>query len=198
MEPQFPDFPPEVSCVRLAEIFGMLGEQANEEGRPGRSPGQAGWLGLDLRFDLHLVRASHAFYGICICCYGQGGWSGSRRHVGGEDVVRVTVEILASPVVTHRGTRIGMPRGNLDIPQVHARIQTAVMNACRSVCGPTDLLIPARRATRRTMRPARCRSRRRPSAARKTGPSVRSPMARSIARAVRGASGIVTTLPPLR
>jgi hypothetical protein len=31
-----------------------------------------------------------------------------------------------------------------------------------------------------------------------SGPSVRSPMARSIARAVRGASGTVTTLPPLR
>jgi hypothetical protein len=30
------------------------------------------------------------------------------------------------------------------------------------------------------------------------GPSLRSLMARSIARAVRGASGIVTTLPPLR
>ena len=39
---------------------------------------------------------------------------------------------------------------------------------------------------------------RRPSAARNIGPSVRSAMARSIARAVRGASGIVTTLPPLR
>ena len=39
-------------------------------------------------------------------------------------------------------------------------------------------------------------SRRRPSAARKMGPSARSPTARSIARAVRGASGIVTTLPP--
>ena len=39
---------------------------------------------------------------------------------------------------------------------------------------------------------------RRPSAATNTGPSVRSPMARSMARAVRGASGIVTTLPPLR
>ena len=36
------------------------------------------------------------------------------------------------------------------------------------------------------------------SAARNTGPSVRSLMAGSIARAVRGASGMVTTLPPLR
>ena len=37
-----------------------------------------------------------------------------------------------------------------------------------------------------------------PVRARNTGPSVRSPIARSIARAVRGASGMVTTLPPLR
>jgi hypothetical protein len=37
-----------------------------------------------------------------------------------------------------------------------------------------------------------------PSAARNTGPPVRSPTARSIARAVRGAIGMVTTLPPLR
>ena len=37
-----------------------------------------------------------------------------------------------------------------------------------------------------------------PSAARNTGRSVRSATARSIARAVRGASGMVATLPPLR
>jgi len=72
------------------------------------------------------------------------------------------------------------------------------MNACRSVCGPTFLAIPARRVTRRTTRAAPCRSSRLPSAARNSGPAVRSPTARSIARAVRGASGTVTTLPPLR
>ena len=70
------------------------------------------------------------------------------------------------------------------------------MNACVSVWGVTALPIPARRAILRMIRPAPCRSSRRPSAARNTGPLVRSPMARSIARAVRGASGIVTTLPP--
>jgi hypothetical protein len=63
---------------------------------------------------------------------------------------------------------------------------------------PDLLADPARRATRRTIRLAPCRSSRRPSDARKTGPSTRSPIARSIARAVRGASGMVTTLPPLR
>ena len=70
------------------------------------------------------------------------------------------------------------------------------MNACRSVWGVMALVIPARRAVLRTIRPAPWRSSRRPSAARKTGPSVRSLIARSIARAVRGASGMVTTLPP--
>jgi hypothetical protein len=59
------------------------------------------------------------------------------------------------------------------------------------------LVLTAWRATLRTIRPAPCRSSRRPSAVRNTGPSVPSPMARSIAPAVRGASGIATTLPPL-
>src|SRR5579859_5130333 len=40
--------------------------------------------------------------------------------------------------------------------------RAAVMNACLRVCGPTFLVIPGRRATRRTSRPAACRSRRLP------------------------------------
>jgi hypothetical protein len=88
--------------------------------------------------------------------------------------------------------------GFLDIAQRDASAQRGSDEAWRSVCGPTVLVIPARRAIRRTIHPAPCRSSRRPSAARKMGPSLRSPMARSIARAVRGASGPVTTLPPLR
>jgi len=75
---------------------------------------------------------------------------------------------------------------------------TAVMNASLSVRGGTALAIPAPRAALWTIRPAQCRSSRRPSAARNTGPQVRSPMGRPIARAGRGASGTVTTLPPLR
>jgi hypothetical protein len=74
----------------------------------------------------------------------------------------------------------------------------AVTNACRSVCGPTCLVIPTRRVTLRTIRAAPWLSSRLPSPARKSGPSVRSPMARSTALAVRRASGIVTTLPPSR
>ena len=43
-----------------------------------------------------------------------------------------------------------------------------VINACRSVCGPAGAVIPARRATRRAIRPAPCRSRPCPFTARKT------------------------------
>src|SRR5262249_58633227 len=74
----------------------------------------------------------------------------------------------------------------------------AVMNACRRVCGLIFLSRPARRATRRTIRLAQWRSMRWPSGRRKIGPSTRSPIARSRLRAVRGASGMVTILPPLR
>ncbi len=49
------------------------------------------------------------------------------------------------------------------------------MNAWRSVCGPISLAMPARRATRRTMRAAPCRSRRLPSLVVKIGPAQRSP-----------------------
>jgi hypothetical protein len=56
------------------------------------------------------------------------------------------------------------------------------MNAYRRV-GPIALTIPARRATRRTIRAAPWRSRRRPSLAVEIGPVARSPMARSTARA---------------
>jgi hypothetical protein len=75
-------------------------------------------------------------------------------------------------------------------------MHTVVINACLSVCGPTFLVIPACRANRRTIRPAPWRSSRRasPSAARKIGPSMRSPIAKSIVRAVRGASGMVAAL----
>jgi hypothetical protein len=44
------------------------------------------------------------------------------------------------------------------------------MNACRRVCGLIFFASPARRATRRTIRPALCRSIRSPSARRKIGP----------------------------
>jgi hypothetical protein len=43
--------------------------------------------------------------------------------VGGEDVVGVAVEVLACPVVTHRGSRVGVAGGDLDVLQVHACVE---------------------------------------------------------------------------
>ncbi len=127
------------------------------------------------------------------------GLPGGPRDIRGDDIGGVPVWAAVGPLwcrIVVRGSaceaaswtsRSGTPASS-----------AAIMNACLSVCGVTALAITARRATLRTIRPAPCRSSRRPSAARNTGPSVRSPIARSIARAVRGASGTVTTLPPLR
>src|SRR6266542_3384581 len=50
-------------------------------------------------------------------------WSGARCHVGGEDVVRVAVEVLAGPVITHGRTRIGVAGGDLDGAQVHPCVE---------------------------------------------------------------------------
>jgi hypothetical protein len=54
------------------------------------------------------------------------------------------------------------------------------MKAWRSVCGPIFLTSPALRATRRTIRPAACRSSRWPEEVVKIGPSQRSPMAQVV------------------
>ena len=35
----------------------------------------------------------------------------------------MAVEILTGTVITHRGTRIGVAGGNLDVTQVHARVE---------------------------------------------------------------------------
>jgi hypothetical protein len=49
--------------------------------------------------------------------------SGTGGHVGGEDVVGMAVEVLAGPVIPHRGARVGMAGGDLDVPQIHAGIE---------------------------------------------------------------------------
>ena len=57
MEPQFPDFPAKVTGIGLAEVFGVLGEQADEEVNPAEvAVGQAGQPGPDFGFDLNLVQ----------------------------------------------------------------------------------------------------------------------------------------------
>src|SRR5580698_9834432 len=46
--------------------------------------------------------------------------SSARGHAGGQDVVRVAVQIVACPVIPHRGARVAVAGGNLDIAQVDA------------------------------------------------------------------------------
>lgn len=116
-----------------------------------------------------------------------GSSAGGTGKEGGNHVGRVTVEGHAGAVVAHRGPRIGVAGCSWTSRSGTPASRAAVMNAWRSVCGPTGLLIPALRASRRTIRQAACRSRRSPLRPRKIGPSTRSPMAKSMARAVRGA-----------
>src|SRR5262249_51121697 len=49
--------------------------------------------------------------------------SGAGGHVGGQDVVRVAVKVLAGPVVAHRGARIGVPGRDLDVAELHACVE---------------------------------------------------------------------------
>src|SRR5690606_17833626 len=48
---------------------------------------------------------------------------GAGCHVGGEDVVGVTVEVLPGSVVAHGGAGIGVARGDLDVPEVYAGVE---------------------------------------------------------------------------
>ncbi len=43
------------------------------------------------------------------------------------------VQVLAGAVVAHRGPGVGVPRGDLHIPQVDAGIE--ITNVCLSMCG---------------------------------------------------------------
>jgi hypothetical protein len=49
--------------------------------------------------------------------------SGAGGHIGGQDVVRVTVQVLAGSVIPHRGARVGMTSRDLDVAQVDARVE---------------------------------------------------------------------------
>src|SRR6266508_2997213 len=44
-------------------------------------------------------------------------------HVRREDVVRVAVEVLAGPIVAHRGARIGVARGDLHVAEADAGVE---------------------------------------------------------------------------
>jgi hypothetical protein len=49
--------------------------------------------------------------------------SGAGGDVCGEDVVRVAVQVLAGPVIPHSRARVGVPGGDLDVPEVNASIE---------------------------------------------------------------------------
>jgi hypothetical protein len=136
------------------------------------------------------------------CCQAGGlpgsdlpGGSGDERR---DNIRGVPVQRSPGPVVPDRGARVGVRGRFLHVPQRHAGIERGCDERMPSVWGPIFLARPARRASRRTIRPAPCRSSRAPAGVVKIGPSHRSPTARSIARAVLGASGMTAFLPPLR
>jgi hypothetical protein len=116
---------------------------------------------------------------------------GSAGDVGGDDIGGVPVEGHSGAVVSHGGARVGVRGGFLHVPQRDACVESG-----RDEC----VAQPGRRGGRAGGRsaPRRARSSRSPAAVRKMGPSQRSPTARSIARAVRGASGMTAFLSPLR
>jgi hypothetical protein len=61
------------------------------------------------------------------------GLPGSAYEVGSHDVGGMLVQAAAGPVVSHRGPRVRMRGGFLDIAQRDPGIQRCVMNGCHSV-----------------------------------------------------------------
>jgi len=119
-----------------------------------------------------------------------GSGDGCGDYVGG-----VPVERDPATVVADRGARVSVGGGFPGVAQRHASIQTRGGNEGTPECvRAEDLGDPGAAGDPGAPR----RSSRRLSGITKLGPSRGSPMARSIARAVRGASGMVTTLPALR
>jgi len=128
---------------------------------------------------------------------GQSVLPGGTSDIGGDDVDGVPVQTAAGAVVSHGGPGIGVRGGFLHVPQRDPGVQRGSDERVPQRVRPDRLGDPGTAGHPAHDRPAQWRSSRCPSPRRKTGPSLRSPMARSIARAVRGASGTVTTLPPL-
>ena len=70
----------------------------------------------------------------------------------GDDVGGVAVEGHSGAVVAHGACAGRRGGGVLHVAQRHPGVEAAVMKAWRKVCGPIALVIPARRATRQTIR----------------------------------------------
>jgi hypothetical protein len=108
----------------------------------------------------------------------------------------VAVQVLASPVVPHRGARVGVTGGDLDVAQVGASVKHGRDGVAQHVrvC-PDDLDVGRLRKAVQAAGgrvPVRV-----PRLLIKTGPRVREPTARSIARPTAGGSGTRTILVPL-
>jgi hypothetical protein len=70
MEPQLPDFACQVAGVGLAEIFGALGEQADQKVHPAEVMiTQLAQPGSHFGLDPDFIEPGHASDDICICCY---------------------------------------------------------------------------------------------------------------------------------
>ena len=98
--------------------------------------------------------------------------SGAGGHVGGEDVVGVTVEVLAGTVVAHRGARVGMAAAIWTSRRSTPASSMVVTNVWRSMCGCVRAIwTPAVPARRRRRRVAACRSIRVPRLLSRIGPA---------------------------
>ncbi len=114
---------------------------------------------------------------------------------GDDDVRRVLVEALAAVIFGRGGAGVSVPGAICTSRSGTPASRAHMMKAAQHV-GCTAPM-PARLAIERIQPWAVRRSRRLPSWRSRIGPDVRSPMARSMVRAVRGASGMTAGLLPL-
>ena len=129
---------------------------------------------------------------------GPRGLPGGGRDVGGDDVGRVPVQAAAGPVIPHRRPRVCMRGGLLHVAQRHPGIESGGDEGVSQRVGRDGLADPGAADSLGDDPPGAVPVESSPIGARNTGLSVRSRMARSSARAVRGARGMVTIFPPLR
>ena len=102
------------------------------------------------------------------------------------------------PGLPDRGSRVRMRRCLLHVPQRDPSIQGGGDEGVSQRVGCDGLADPGAAGGLADDPPGAVPVQPPPVRGQEHRPSVRSPMARSIVRAVRGASGMVTTLPPLR
>ena len=116
---------------------------------------------------------------------------------GGHHVGGVAVQRHPGAVITHGGPWVRVEAASCTSRSGTPASKAAVMKACLKVCGPTGLVMPARQ-----LPGARCGPRRGGRGAPRRGPGKRAfaPFADGEIHRPgrRGASGTVTTLPPLR